>query len=687
MALTWTGWQPDPHAASRTPYVDWYIETDLRGTPAASGIEVRGVGLPGQARTLLFPAVQPAAAGGPPIADKYISGHPVSDVPLPAFAWPPQGTPPATPPVPTLTTPPPADAVIVGIIDTALAPAHERFRLGAGTRFLCAWQQGAAYVGQTWLPFGREIDQADIDAAMAAHADEDAVNRALGLVKVDHARGDRSLALRASHGTHVLDLAAGFDPARPPPEAWRLPIIGVTLPTGLTVGSSGTFLEFFVIHAIDHIVARADALWRASGHPASAKGAQGWPIVINLSYALAAGPKDGTSRIESFVTALVNWRRSAGLSPLRVVMPAGNDNLGRGHATLDFADTGDLHGIDWRVQPEDRSSNHAEIWSDIRPGTGATAKRHPFAVSVVPPGGPALTMAQGQDGQMCSLIDGATGRPVARLYCRKADDGLLTGTPKWHRFVYVLCVAPTGGSVPAGSGGAPGPEAPAGAWRIALTRKATTSRAILFVQTDQSLTLTGSAGRLSYFDHPGYRTVDDAGRRIDSASYPLDGAPPADTDGPGPVTRHNTLNALAGSPVIVTVSSYRASDGRPADYASTGRGFPRGSAASGPVAAMPSDDGYALSGLIGAGSQSGSALAIAGTSVATALATRRIAWALLGWHACGGSATSDTGNAAWLAKLAATAEASAGFPGRITAAKSGAGRIPAPETHRIGRRS
>lgn len=688
MALTWTGWVPDPHAATRTPSVDWHVETDLRGAPATAGIEVRGVGLPGQAQALLFPATRRGMVGGKPIAGNFLQGHALSDVPLPAFAWPPQGTPPAAAPVPGLSAPLPADAVILGIIDTALALAHERFRFGAGSRFLCAWQQGAAFAGQAWLPFGREVDQPQIDAAIATHPGEDAVNRALGLVKFDDPRGDRSLARRAAHGTHVLDLATGFDPARLPPRAGRLPIIGVTLPTGLTVGSSGSFLEFFVINAIDYIVARADAVWNASGHPASVKDAQGWPIVINLSYALAAGPKDGTSRIESFVTALVDWRRSNGLSPLRVVMPAGNDNLGRGHATFDFPGRGDSHGIDWRVQPEDRSSSYVEIWSDLAAGTGRKARVHPFALTVSPPSGPPCSLAPGQHGQMRSLIDGATGKPVARIYCRKADNALATGAgPAHHRFVYVLCIAPTWGPVPLGPGTALWPEAPAGAWRIGLTRKAGTLRAILFVQTDQSLTPAPSAGRLSYLDHPDYRSHDESGRAIDSYSYPPGGAPPVLLDTPGPVLRRNTLNALAGSPEIVTVSGFRGSDGRPADYASTGRGFPRGGAASGPVAAMPSDDGFALYGLIGAGSRSGSAMAISGTSVATALATRRVSQALLRWRALGGSATSGIGNAAWLARLGLRAEASVARPGRISADKSGAGRIPAPEVQRIGRRS
>lgn len=689
MALAWTGWVADPNAGRRTPYVDWYLETDLRGAPLGAGIEIRSIPLPGRGQSLHVPPVARIAAGrtGKPIAEDHLAGYEAAEVPLPGFAWPPAGTPITPAPVAGV-APPPVDAVVVGIIDTALAPGHERFRFGGGSRFLASWQQGAAWSGQTWLPFGREVRQNEIDAAIARNGDDqDGIDAALGLTKFDHPRGDRSLARRVSHGTHVLDLATGFDPARPDPKAARLPILGVTLPTGLTVGASGSFLEFFVLHAIDWIVARADAFWQAAHGPAHAKGARGWPIVINLSYALAAGPKDGTSRIESFVSALVAWRRANRLSPLRVVMPAGNDNLMRGHATFDFGTVGDMRALDWRIQPEDRSSSHVEIWSDVKPGAGAKARLHPFAVALAPPGGPACGLSQGRDGQMRSLVDSASGKAVARIYCRKADDALVAGKAGRHRFVHVLCVAPTWGATPLGPTGLRWPEAPAGAWRITLKRRQKIGRAILFVQTDQSLTLTPGPGRLSYFDHPAYRRHDEDGRRIDSYSYPSGGAAPADQDRPGPVRRHNTLNALATSAGIVTVAGHRGSDGRPADYAGTGRGFSRGGGASGPIVSLPSDDGFALEGLIGAGSRSGSALALQGTSMATALATRRIAQALLGWHASGASARTVTGSPAWIARLAAAAEASAGHPGRIAAPKSGAGRLAAPDIARIPRRA
>src|SRR5262245_43953223 len=107
-------------------------------------------------------------------------------------------------------------AVLTAVLDEGIAFAHERFRgLGNRTRIEYFWNQegaGPPPVGLLGL-FGTELSAAAIDAAVtAARGDEDQVYRTRG--DLDFASPNyKAVAHRRSHGTHVLDLAAGDDPA------------------------------------------------------------------------------------------------------------------------------------------------------------------------------------------------------------------------------------------------------------------------------------------------------------------------------------------------------------------------------------------------------------------------------------------------------------------------------------------
>ncbi len=85
-----------------------------------------------------------------------------------------------------------------------------------------------------------------------------------------------------------------------------------------------------------------------------------------------------------------------------------------------------------------------------------------------------------------------------------------------------------------------------------------------------------------------------------------------------------------------------------------------------------------------AGSRSGSAAVMQGTSFSTALATRRIALAMLEWidMGCVGEAP---GSEAWFQAMAMQDELSLGYPGKVMAEKAGAGRLAAPATGRMQR--
>ena len=666
MTLSWSDWVDQPaEAATVSPYVDWYRTVNFGGAEEADGLS-------------LAPLPQAASVGGAP-----------TPAPLPNFARPENGESPSEDPRIELTWMPDPDSVIVGVIDSAIALSHARMRrIDNGTRFLSAWLQAGDWRAGASVPFGRELFRTEIDrlmwrATVGGEIDESLFDRAAGLTQFAHMRGDRRLEATGTHGTHVTDLCAGFDLSQSEYDEprRRLPLIGVGLPPRSCIGASGNFLEFFAIHAIDYILDRADRIWAACGY-----GNGSFPIVINLSYGLQAGPKDGQMLIEKVIRQ-ATLRAEQEDRVIRIVLPVGNDLLSEGAAEFDLK-AGACQSLSWRLKPEDHTPNYAEIWSDVQKGRHKPGSRHPLVVTLSPPGGPSGPVGPGQDGQIATLTDDADPTtPLARIYCRVADDAPLSGgKPTRYRMVYVLCTRPTLNSTRT-------QMTPAGSWTIALEPEGKKpAKGWAYVQSDQSLTHSGQTGLVSTFAHPEFDLFDEFGRFIDAYSYTT---PPVQTDVTPPIRRLGTMNAIAHNDAARIIGSYRKADGKPSDFSQKSDGKPSifssaatPSAAVGgraaPTALLPGENGAAQFGLLAAGSRSGSAVAMSGTSFSTALATRRIALALLGWIDGGRQGTAP-GDEVWFDATASTEDAAAQFPAATAPAKAGFGRMNAPDTGRIER--
>lgn len=584
------------------------------------------------------------------------------------------------------------DSVIVGVIDEGIALGHERFRLaGGGTRFLAAWMQGTTWQGdaQEYLPFGREVYRDGIDAAIAAHSrgddpkdwlDEEAFNRALGLVEVLPPLGPRALMRRETHGSAALDLATGAP--RDAQDLDRLPIIAVGLPRRETVGIGGIFLEYFLFFAIRRIVNMADAIWKA--HFGDASG--GFPIVINLSYGQHSGPKDGRSLFEKQVKALIKKRRKCRRAPLRVVMPLGNDNLLRGNARSNLVYRQRID-LGWQIQPEDQTSNFIEVWSPVQQvGRHGPPRRCPFSIRLRPPG---------VRGRYWRLEDGAfedvpaaSGAPVARIYCERVE--FKEKGKQCYRFRYLVCALRTAHPLPEAE------TAPAGRWDLTVRNDVHAElECYVMVQVDQAPEPYGVTSRRSYLVNKAYRThidnLDDLprledGRPRDSFDYPVlrskervSNLEPWNRQ--GPIQRKGTHNALANlKDYIAVLGGYRASDGRPAAYSATTLGDRTQGKMKRPTAALPTEDGPMHFGVLAAGSVSGSVVAMRGTSFASALATRLVAQDLLMWHE---TRRQTLGSPFRLRALAKLHDPLVVQEGAAASMKVGYGRIPAPP---LGRR-
>jgi hypothetical protein len=493
------------------------------------------------------------------------------------------GDPPADRP-PLDARPPPK--AIIGIIDHGINIFHHRFRFGAtGSRVAFAWDQGAAR--DDHLPFGAEWHRGTIEAAqVAAGGDEDALLRQIG---ADFERpGFRPLAQRASHGTHVLDLAAGMDPQDP--EGARFPIIAVTLPPEVTRDTSGSMLALPFVLGLEYILDRARAL---------SEGLEDVPqVFVNFSFGLSGGPRMGRHQLERTVQNLA--ARHMGISgaerPPVVAVAAGNRNLSRGHAQNAPCETG--LSVIWHTQPADPTSNFLEIRVVASAGQ-VTA----LQLSVTPPGqSEALTVTLDvppddpvQGPQLLALNNGFIGRASLRAL----SDGVTLLT---------LALAPSD------PGPAGGPVAPAGDWLVSVeTPGATPDRIDAYIMRDDVPHGFRDIGRQSYFVDPAYADRDESGRLLIE-----------DPDPPQSVIRRSgTLNAIATAGTACeadrhhwVVGAYVGPDTSGELHAADYSAAPLSETDERIDCSAQGDQSKVLSGVPAAGTRSGTLVRINGTSIA-----------------------------------------------------------------------
>jgi Subtilase family len=473
--------------------------------------------------------------------------------------------------------------VVIGIIDDGIAFAHERFRSGGNTRVEYWWLQDGPWQGLGTIWPGCELDKVQINlllagATNAGMIDEDEVYRQAHLTDFQRP-GHKSAAWRIAHGTHVMDLACGYDSQLGRDDR---PIVAVQLPIRVTADTSGATLFPFVHHAMQYILRRADDIARS-------RGLKSLPVVINLSYGYFAGPHDGTSHFERAMDHLVKQSKKKGVE-LRIVIPAGNSYILRTHARVEFPTTASSATLDWRIQPNGLKPSYLEIW--LPPSAGLPPAR--VALTVTPPAGPPQTILE------YALLPTLFG-PVGGQYCQIIYHyHNLTG-----RGLFLIFVKETDSLIPGTA------LAPSGTWKVELHNQALGLREVIraWVQRDDSLYGFPVRGRQSYFANGSYTRFDGEGRDQQK-------------DDPACVVRRaETLNAIATGDRPIVIGGFLRKEMQVAEYSSAG-----------PVANPPRPDAVAVTedslvhyGLLAAGSRSGSVVAMNGTSVAAPQIARAIA--------------------------------------------------------------
>lgn len=346
------------------------------------------------------------------------------------------------------------EGVIVGVIDDGCALAHPNF-IVPGTRqsrILALWDQAGAKPAEDdplWrdpgsFP-GRELRKAQIDQLLGSHLtpdariDEDAVYEALGY----------EVGI-ASHGTHVLDIAAGNGAALMSSAgiAPRADIVFVQLPRDL-VENGGPVLESHILEGVKYVFDQADKA--------------GKQAVVNISYGGYSGPHDGTSVAASGIDALL-----AAKPGRAVVVSAGNgfeaDCHLRGTVPARVQEqAAQAHTeFTWLLGPEDPTSNQLEIWYDP-PASLTVLLKAPGADMFLPP-----------------------VKPGERKYITRVGDGKLVGSidnavqPNGSNLIRIDLNPTEGEDISALQGAAAGQQpqpamppsvkapAPSGAWTITL---------------------------------------------------------------------------------------------------------------------------------------------------------------------------------------------------------------------------
>ncbi|WP_299815773.1 S8 family serine peptidase [uncultured Roseibium sp.] len=500
---------------------------------------------------------------------------------------------------------------VLAVIDDGIPFAHRNFRAADGlrTRLEFCWVQSADKDPEAEIPsvlFGREYTRDVIEGFIRDHEDEDALYAATG-ASSEQFGSPAAINRLATHGAHVMDVAAGHDPSKftTSPEETRL--IAVQLPNTLSWDTSSFGKDMYMLSAVHYILERAERI--AAGY-----GVADIRVTINFSYGFSAGGHDGASELEAAINEIVGKRRALG-RPTAVVIPSGNTHLQRLHGEITAEDLkSGAFEFTWTVQPSDRTSNYLEIWfpAGFDPGQFTVELKGPFNKAQA-----ALKLrpnADFEDGdpRNFEVVRLGNRHPAPHVGQMSVDNHRSSG--RWRVLIALAPSEPDDMDLPA---------APAGDWQVKLRRgkgaPADHPPINLWVQRDLDLEAFQKGSRQSYLNDPDYRSYNDRGEQSQTD----------ETD--GHVRRFGSLNGMATGETTLIVSGCMPSAANawdpeqpiPSHYSSAGKVSPDNPVGTVDCTAQ-SDRSSVLPGMIGAGTRSGSYAVVQGTSVAAPLVARRL---------------------------------------------------------------
>jgi Subtilase family len=247
-----------------------------------------------------------------------------------------------------------------GIIDHGIAFAHKTFLNAAGqTRIKALWDQDPESEPRA-LADVNDWDE-NLDFKYGAKINDYSINHAR-TVLTETAIYQKSnylpLEKRLSHGTHVMDIAAGRDngPNRQPhnDHASNSTIYAVQLPWRPYKDTSGSSLCVHILDALQWIRLKVGS---------------DNPFVVNISDGAYAGPGKGRSLLERAMADMLRpkiaaFSQLASPADLRLVLAAGNGAKRRGHAAGELSASARTGQIAFHVLPDTPTETVLEVWID-----------------------------------------------------------------------------------------------------------------------------------------------------------------------------------------------------------------------------------------------------------------------------------------------------------------------------------
>ncbi|MEM6621127.1 MAG: hypothetical protein AAF674_02780 [Pseudomonadota bacterium] len=535
--------------------------------------------------------------------------------------------------------------VIVGVIDDGIGFLNRRFRTEDNeTRFDAIWLQALAKItDQGGTPSELGIDDNDpddmefVNAAGRPGRGGVALGKILSKRKINeliwesdkdgetqvYRRKNReifgdglqySVEKSASHGTHILDLAAGTDGSELGGEFQsKVRLLGVQLPPQSVDDTSGVRLETHLLQGLRWMIFAAHRRYANPDNPMK--------LIVNISLGVHAGPKDGQKFLEKQIAREIRRARDFGIE-LVVVLPYGNDFETRLLANVKPKKDESIK-LALQIQPDDTTPSFVEIRPIPTDGSDSSELIGSLKIGLRSPDGKYTSPLKVAPNAFETLhLSDSTNRATVRLY-HVGERKYFDNAPP-ERPYYCIAFAPTR---PVDSDEL---LVPPGRWAIEITKDGEVEFDVTVqVQRDDSAPGYRLAGRQAYLD--------------DAHAYEWDREAWDYTEfGPnGPLTHKGTNSAYTTFPdnadpyvKIFTIGGALVREGpnanepdiEPARYSSQGACW----SGEHPDASAVSELSPAMPGVLAGGTETGTTARFYGTSTASATYTRYLAKAALG---------------------------------------------------------
>jgi subtilisin family serine protease len=231
------------------------------------------------------------------------------------------------------------EQAVVGVVDFGADFAHGNFRRSDGsTRLTAIWDQGGPTDPGSPFGYGRRHNAAAIDAALLTTDP---------YLTLGYGPRPDTPTSRGSHGTHVMDIAAGNGGGSGVP--------------GVAPRAKLTFVE----------VAASDITWEGEEVVGSEFGdsvqlleairflfdeAGTQPCVVNVSLGTNGGPHDGSSLVEQGIDLMVQEQ------PGRAVVIAASNSFDDGIHAAGSVPAGGAVDLGWEIPPTVAAQSELEVW-------------------------------------------------------------------------------------------------------------------------------------------------------------------------------------------------------------------------------------------------------------------------------------------------------------------------------------